>query len=357
MSGDGGHRGRASRSAVTADFAAANRELEALGWTDGLPVIPPTEALVAEMLGHTARPPGDILGRMEPLRGTVTVEKVAANAVMAGCQPEYFPVVLACVRAVLQPDFHVGSTACTTGGAAPVVIVNGPIAPRLGISGGTACFGGNLKANATIGRALRLVMRNLGGAKPDGMEKSTHAWPGKLTCCFAENEARSPWEPLHVERGYPAATSTVTVVAVRGLYGVTEGIQTTARGVLETLAAAMRYHGTPNYQQMGSGIPVIVVLGPEHAQEIARGGFSRRDVRAYLFEHVRLPVRDLVGRGYHTAGTWPDWIDEADPEARVPIVASPDHFILVVAGGDGRHSSWLPAWNVCRGATEAVEDG
>ena len=153
---------RAQRRQLASDFAGANEALEALVWTDGLPVVPPTEALVAAMLHGATCAPDEILGRMEPLQGTVTVEKVAANAVMAGCRPEYFPVVLASVRAVLQPEFHVGSTACTTGGAAPVVIVNGPIAGRLGISGGTACFGGNIKANATIGRALRLVMRNLG---------------------------------------------------------------------------------------------------------------------------------------------------------------------------------------------------
>ena len=178
--------GRAARRTISGDFVEAVRYLEREGWTDGLPVIPPTEPLVAEMLSHTKRAPDEVLGQMEPLRGTVTVEKVAANSVMAGCLPEYFPVVLASVRAALQPEFHVGSTACTTGGAAPVVIVNGPVARRLGISGGTACFGGNIKPNATIGRALRLVMRNLGGAKPDGMEKSTQAWPGKIVgCCFA----------------------------------------------------------------------------------------------------------------------------------------------------------------------------
>jgi hypothetical protein len=345
---------RAERRAISDDFVAANLYLEAQGWTDGLPVIPPTEPLVEAMLAYTKRAPGDVLGRMDPLQGTVTVEKVAANAVMAGCRPEYFPVVLAAVRAVLQPQFHVGSTACTTGGSAPVVIVNGPVARRLGISGGTACFGGNHKPNATIGRALRLVMRNLGGAKPDGMEKSTQAWPGKLTCCFAENEARSPWEPLHVERGYPPDASTVTVVAVRGLYSVTEGTQTTGEGILETLVAALRYPGTPNFHQMVHRIPVIVALGPEHAQEIARAGFGRREVRAYLFEHARLPVRQLAGRGYHTAGTWPEWVDESDPDALVPIVAAPEDFLLVVAGGDGRHSAWMPAWNVCRGATEEI---
>src|SRR5438132_5140339 len=209
---------RATRRKISGDFLDAIRYVESQGWTDGLPVIPPTEPLVAEMLRYTKRAADEVLGSMDPLRGTVTVEKVAANAVMAGCLPEYFPVVLASVRAVLQPDFHVGSTACTTGGSAPVVIVNGPIAKRLGISGGTACFGGNFKPNATIGRALRLVMRNLGGAKPDGMEKSTQGWPGKTVgCVFAESE-RSPWEQLHVDKGHAPESSAVTVLATRGIY-------------------------------------------------------------------------------------------------------------------------------------------
>jgi hypothetical protein len=345
----------AERRPVPDDLVAANRYLEAEGWTDGLPVIPPTEALVAEMLRQVPGAPGDVLGRMEPLQGTVTVEKVAANAVMAGCRSEYFPVVLAAVRAVLEPQFHVGSTACTTGGAAPVVVVNGPIAPRLGISGGTACFGGNIKANATIGRALRLVMRNLGGARPDGMEKSTQAWPGKMGCCFAENEARSPWEPFHVTRGVPAEASAVTVVAVRGIYGMTEGTQTTGEGVIETLVASMRYPGSPIFHQMKNRIPVVVVLSPEHAQEIARAGFSRRGLQERLHADVRLPVRALQGRGYYRPGAWPPEVDESNPDSPVPMVMSPDDFWIVVAGGDGRHSAWLPAWNVCRGATEAID--
>jgi hypothetical protein len=258
---------------------------------------------------------------------------------------------------VLQPDFHVGSTACTTGGAAPMIIVNGPIAGRLGISGGTACFGGNIKANATIGRALRLGMRNLGGAKPDGMEKSTQAWPGKIACCFAENEARSPWEPLHVERGHPAGASTVTVVAIRGIYPITEGRQTSGEGVLETLVASMRYVGSPIYHQMHiNALPVIVALCPEHAEEIARAGFDRQAVRAYIHEHARLPVRVLRDRAYYAPDAWKGLVDESDPDALVPIVGSPDRIILVVAGGDGRHSAWMPAWGVCRGAMEVVTD-
>ena len=348
---------RASRRAIGGDFLDAVRYLESEGWTDGLPVIPPTEPLVGETLRYTKRAPDEVLGQMEPLRGTVTVEKVAANAVMAGCLPEYFPVVLASVRAVLQPQFHVGSTACTTGGSAPVIIVNGPVAARLGISGGTACFGGNFKPNATIGRALRLVMRNLGGAKPDGMEKSTQAWPGKTVgCCFAENEERSPWEPFHVERGHARETSTVTVLATRGIYPVTEGTQTQGEGIVETVVRAMRYVGTPIFHQMRNRLPVIVALCPEHAQEIARAGFGRRELRERLHAEVWLSVGELIGRVYYGTRAWPEWIDESNPDTRVPMVLSPDDIWLVVAGGDGRHSAWMPAWGVCQGATEVIEE-
>jgi hypothetical protein len=345
---------RASRHRVTADFVAAQRFLEEQGWTDGLPVIPPTEELVQVMLAAGDAPAQERLGVMEPLNGIVTVEKVAANAVMAGCEPAYFPVVLATLRAVLQPQFHVGSTACTTGGAAPVVMVSGPIASRLGINSGTACFGGNVKANATIGRALRLAMRNIGGAKPDGMEKSTQAWPGKLSMCFAENEARTPWEPFRVSQGLDAACSAVSVLAVRGLYAVTEGVQQHGVGVLETISASMRMVGAAIYYQMG--VPVIVCLGPEHAREIADAGFSRRQVQDYLFEHCRLPVGTLRNRGYYAPQCWVASIDPQDDAALVPMVSDPSKFWIIVAGGDGRHSAWMPAWNVCEGASEAIRE-
>ncbi|MBM4195148.1 MAG: hypothetical protein FJ202_12335 [Gemmatimonadetes bacterium] len=342
----------ARRHKAPADFAAAQRLFEEKSWTDGLPVVPPTEALVREMLAHTPLAPHTALGRMEPAKSTVTIEKVAANAVMAGCSPEYFPVVVAAIKALLQPQFHVGSTACTTGGAAPVLIVSGPLAEKLGINAGTACFGGNVKANATIGRAVRLVMRNLGGAKPDGMEKSTLAWPGKISMCFSENEARTPWEPFRVDRGHGHDVTTVSAVATRGIYAVTEGTQETGVGVLETLAGAMRMIGAPVYYQRN--VPVVVCLGPEHASEIARSGFSKRGVREYLFEHCRLPVRALRGRGYYAPGCWGPEVERND-DALVPIVSTPDHLWIVVAGGDGRHSAWMPAWNVCEGATAAVE--
>lgn len=346
-------RSAARRHRVPAEFAAAQSFFEEKGWTDGLPVVPPTEELVRAMLQRSPAPRDTVLGRMEPAKGAVTVEKVAANAVMAGCAPEYLPVVVAAVKALLQPQFHVGSTACTTGGAAPVAIVSGGLATKLGINSGTACFGGNIKANATIGRAVRLTMRNLGGAKPDGMEKSTLAWPGKISMCFAENEARLPWEPFRTDRGFAREATTVSLVAVRGIYPITEGTQESGTGVLETIAGAMRMIGAPIYYQRN--VPVVVCLGPEHANEIAKAGYSKRDVRQYFFEHCRLSVSALRGRGYYAPGCWDTQVDEQDENALVPMVSTPDHFWIVVAGGDGRHSAWMPAWNVCEGATEAVE--
>jgi hypothetical protein len=348
----------AKRHEVSGDYAAIDRYIEEQGWTDGLPVIPPTEDLVSAMLRKTRLKPHDELGVMEPLKGKVTVEKLAANAVMAGCYPEYFPVVIAAMKAVLQKEFHVGSTACTTGGAAPMMIVSGPIAKKLGINSGTCCLGGaGFRANATIGRALRLVMRNIGGAKPGGEEKSTHGWPGKATFCFAEAEDRSPWEPLRVEMGYGKEQSIVNMTAMRGLYPICEGTQTTGIGTLETIAASMRAMGSPIYNQGARNeVPVVLVVGPEHAAEIAGAGLSKADVKRYLFEHVRLPIRELADRIYAGTDPWPDWIDSKNPDTLVPIVANPERFIIVVAGGDGRHSAWLPSWNVCKGATEAIEE-
>jgi hypothetical protein len=198
-------------------------------------------------------------------------------------------------------------------------------------------------------------MRNLGGAKPDGMEKSTLAWPGKISMCFAENESRNPWQPFRVDRGYPQDVTTVSAIAARGIYAITEGTQETGTGVLETIAAAMRMIGAPIYYQRD--VPVVVCLGPEHANEIAKGGYSKQAVRDYLFEHCRLRVGALRGRGYYAPGCWSPLLDEDDDEALVPIVSTPSHLWVVVAGGDGRHSAWMPAWNVCEGATEAVEPG
>ena len=331
-----------------------NDAFDRQGWTDGLPVIPPTEDLVRAMLKTSPMPAEWVLGRLPPLDGTVTVEKVAINAVMAGCQPAYFPVVLAAVRAVLQPQFNAGAITTTTGGAAPVVLVSGPIASQLGIHSGTAVFGSGHRPNATIGRALRLTMRNLGGATAATMEKSTHGWPGKYTMCFAENTERNPWEPLHVELGFAPEVSIVVVVAARGLITIVESSQETGLGDLETLVSAMRGEGISGYYYQARGASPVVVLGPEHAAEIAAAGMGRKAVKEYIFQYARMPLGQLRDRGHWGARSWPEAWEHQPDDFPVPLVTDPDKLILVVAGGDGRHSSWFPAWSATQRAIEVI---
>ena len=297
---------RASKLEVAGSIVDINQHFYQQGWTDGLPIIPPTEDLVLDMLEACPVDAQHSLGRMPPANGTVTAEKVAINAVMAGCIPDYMPVILAAVRAVLQSQFNVASITTTTGGAAPAVIVSGPIADQLGIHGGTAVFGSGHQANASIGRALRLTMRNMGGATVHTMEKSTHGWPGKYTLCFSENQEANPWEPLHVEQGYDSSQSTVTVGAVRGIHTFVEGSQETGEGVLETIVRAVKGAGISAYYYQLRGASPILVLGPEHAAEIAAAGYGRREIKEYLFENVRIPVGELRERGHWGSRAWPD---------------------------------------------------
>jgi hypothetical protein len=347
---------RASRLDLPGTVSDINDYFDQQGWTDGLPIIPPIEDLVRAMLEASPAPAEQVLGQLPPRNGTVTVEKVAINAVMAGCQPAYFPVVLAAVKAVLQPQFNAGAITTTTGGAAPVVIVSGPIAKRVGIHSGTAVLGSGHRPNATIGRALRLTMRNLGGATADTMEKSTHGWPGKYTMCFAENTARNPWEPLHVDLGFAPETSLVVVVAARGLITMVESSQEGGLGDLETLVSSMRGEGISGYYYQARGASPVVVLGPEHAAEIAAAGFGRQAIKAYIFRHARMPLRHLRDRGHWGARSWPEAWEHQPEDFLVPLVTDPEKLILVVAGGDGRHSSWFPAWSATQRAIEVIAE-
>jgi hypothetical protein len=345
----------ASRIDIVNDYVAMNEYFHEQGWSDGLPVMPPTEEAVATMIAGGQLPGDHVLGIMPPADGTVTVEKVAANAVMAGCQPDYFPVVLAGVRAMLQPKYNVGSVSTTTGGAAPCFIVSGQISDEIGINSGTACMGSGFRANATIGRALRLVIRNIGGAIPGEMDKGTLAFPGRYSLLFAENEVRNPWEPLRINRSFAIEDSTISVIGIRGIHYINEGAQETGIGNLETIAGSMRRMGLVNYLHQSHRTAIGLVLGPEHAEEIARDGYSRQDVQAYLFENARMPVRELASRSYWNFRKWPDAYEHDNPDFMVPIVFAPEDFVICVAGGDGRHSAWLSSWFMTQCATEKIE--
>ena len=325
------------------------------GWTDGLPVVPPTEDLVRRMLMGFGEDPSVSLGIIQPRNARVTLEKVAINAVMAGCQPQYFPVVVAAAKSVLEEEFNVAGVSSTTGGAAPVIIVNGPMASQLGINGDAGAFGPGYRANASIGRAIRLVIRNLGGQIPGEMDKATLAFPGRYTFCFSENEDRSPWEPRHVELGYGPEASIVTVAGIRGIYPIMETTVATGLKVMQTIVGTMKAGGIANYYQLGTGSQIVLVLCPEHADDVAASGLGKSDVREYVFQNARLPLGQLVGVAHYGNRNWPAWIDETNPDTMVPIVRSPDDIVVVVAGGDGRHSAWLAGWGVTRIVTQKID--
>jgi hypothetical protein len=309
------------------------------GWTDGLPIVPPTETRVRELLKQTARDPREVVGVLPPRQGEATVEKIAANAVMAGCRPEYFPVVLAAIEALADPLFNLDSVQATTHPVAPLIVVNGPIARAIGLQAGYNAFGQGFRANVTIGRAVRLVLMNVGGGLPGAGDRATQGSPAKIAYCVAENEAESPWEPLHVEAGLPRDTSTVTVFGAEGPHNIQDHFSNTALGVLRTVAGAMGQAGSNNL--LGRGGPLLS-LGPEHAATIAKEGYTKQQVKEFLFEHARFPLKRL-GLEYQRQQI-ERWSVVDAPDTMIPIVRRPEDLSLIVVGGAGKHSCWQPTF-------------
>jgi hypothetical protein len=329
--------------ATTFVFPGAYEEIDAHyrehGWTDGLPIVPPTEAAVGEFLGRTDREPREVVGVLPPRQGEATVERIAVNAVMAGCRPEYFPVVLAAIDALADPHFNLDSIQATTHPVAPLIVVNGPIARELGINAGYNAFGQGFRANVTIGRAVRLVLMNVGGGLPGTGDRATQGSPAKIAYCVAENEAESPWEPLHVEAGLPHDVSTVTAFGCEGPHNIQDHYSNTALGVLLTVAGAMGQAGSNNL--LGAGWPLLS-LGPEHAATIAGDGFTKQQVKEFLFEQARFPFARL-GTEYQRAQIERRGARDA-PDTMLPIVRAPEDISLIVVGGAGKHSSWQPTF-------------
>lgn len=322
-----------------ASYDAINDYFYEHGWTDGLPIVPPTEVRVAAMLagmpGHDA---DELISIVPPKMGRATLRQVAVNAVMAGCKPDYLPVVVAALRAVSEPAYGLAHRQTTTHAGAPLIIVNGPIVQKLRINCGTGLFGPGWRANATIGRALRLTLVNIGGAGP-GVDASQTGHPGKYTYCIAEYEAANPWEPLHVTRGFRREDNVVTVVNAEAPHSMTENVQTDAREIVRTFASSMATLGVNNLYSQGH--PVLV-LGLEHVHHFAAVGWNKRDIQHALFEAARQPWGLMKNRGKSKGPRFPEFVDQNDDQSMVPIVNAPEDLMVMVGGGAGGKSMFLP---------------
>ena len=314
--------------------------------TDGLPAVPPTAARVAATVAASGRARDELVAEMPPNLGRATVERIAVNAVMAGCLPEYFPVVLAAVEAVCDDRFCLLGVSGTTDAVAPLVIVNGPIRHALDINSGAGVFGPGWRANATIGRAVRLCWVNIGGARPGVISMSTFGGPGRYTYCIGENEEASPWEPLHVEHGFTAGESTVALLAAEAPQIVADTRSRSAVDLLTTIVRSVEV--IAHHKATGLG-DTALVFSPEHVTTLAADGWSKARVREFLWERLRKPVGALLpgrdggeGLSDEALAAFPEG---ARSDALVPKFQAPESLKLLVAGGPaGRFTAIVPGW-------------
>jgi hypothetical protein len=309
-------------------------------WSDGLPVVPPTEERLAAMLAATSRDPDEVLGAVPPAFDDVTVRAVALHAIMAGCLPIHLPIVLGAVDALLDERLNLTLLQATTSCGAPFVLVNGPYARHAGLHGGIGCFGPGFRANATIGRALRLLMLNVGGGIPGVTALSGFGGPWRYTFCVAENEAESPWEPYAAARGFAPDADVVSVIPVEGPVQVWDDASLTPDRLLVTIGDMMSALGGSNVYRQAD---LAVVMSPQHARVCAKAGLSRGEVHRGLIEIAGRRVGELkrggLWRGASGAARWPFPVDVDDDDAFVPAIGDPDDLHLIVAGGDGSPAS------------------
>lgn len=336
------------------DFEQATELARARGWGDGLPIVPPTTDRVERMLAYCDRPWDEPIAQMPPRHGEATPLRLAANAVMAGCEPRYFPLILLAAEAMCEPPVNLYGLQTTTHPVAPLVIVNGPVAAELDINAGHNAFGPGHRANATIGRALRLVLLNIGGAIPTIGDMATMGQPGKYGYIVAENEAANPWEPLHVERGFARDTTTVTIVGAEAPHNINDHESDSGEGILQMVAGTVGITGHNNVYYARS--EPLIALGPEHAKTIAADGYSKYDVKRYLFEHATVPLGRFSRRNYERRllVNFPGRYDNLPPDAPVPVCQSPDDVMLIVLGGAGKHSMYIPTFGDTRSVTRPL---
>lgn len=343
---------RAALFDVGDDLHAINRFIMQKRWGDGLPVIPPTPERVEAMLRGSAHRADEVIVRVAPGFGAATVERIAINAVMAGCEPAHLPVLIAATSAVCERPFNLQGVQTTTDPVAVWLIVNGPVAQQLNMNSGANCLGQGNWANATLGRALRLILQNIGVALPGEMDRATQGQPGKISFCCAENEAENPWQPLHVERGFKREQSTVTVVGAEGTMNM-HSYGKNADDILRVFADTMM-HG-PSNEYVHGGEPWIV-LSPEHAEILHDTGYSKADVQAKLWERSKMQAGRMtpedMGRAQasRTAAYGP-----IDADTWLTIAHTPHDIAIIVAGGPGAHTVYIPCFGNTRSVTKSID--
>ncbi len=319
--------------------------------TDGLPIVPPTEHRVARMVEASGRAAGDVVANIPPGLGDATVEKVAVNAVMAGCLPGYMPVIITAIEAMVEERFDLFGIQTTTNAVTVGVIINGPIREKLHVNCESGCLGPGSRSNSTIGRAIRLILLNLGGAAVGDVDKSTQGFPGKFSLCFGENEEESPWAPLHVERGLDPDQSAVTVIATNGTLNMTYGDRLVASEGLPIMAETMTTPGITQFS-LFTGEP-LVLLNPIHARELNNAGFSKDDIKRFFFEHVRQPFEKMSSHGKERRLEQPSSI----VDGMCPMVPRWQDWMIAVAGGHGGlHSSFMPSFGEPFSVTRAIQN-
>jgi len=311
-------------------------------WSDGLPVIPPTETRLAEMLAGTPRDPDEVIGAVPPLQSDATIRSIAMHGVMAGCKPSYLPLLIAVMETVLDARFNLTLLQATTSAGAPFILVNGPHAREIGLHGGTGCFGPGFRANATIGRALRLMMMNLGGGIPGITALSGLGGPWRYTYCIAENEAESPWASYAASKGFAESDNVVTALPLEGPVHVWDDASETPERLVVAIADMMSALGGGNIYRQAD---MAVVLSPQHAEVFSKAGLSRSDVHSLLVARAGRRLGEIkrggIWRGKAGAARWPFRIDLDNDEALIPAVGDPDDLHLIVAGGSGSPSSFV----------------
>ena len=326
---------------LSLEHGDAMEEMFERGWTDGLPVVPPTPELVQAMLDHAGVVATDVVGTVPERSRAVTADKAAINAVMAGCRPEYFPVVLAALAAMLEPVFGAHTVVTSTGGAALCVVVSGPLVDELGFNSYRNALGPGNRANATVGRAVRLVAMNVLGARSDSLDGSSLGHPGKFTMLVAEEAPPESWDPLRVELGYELEDTTVSMFATESPHQIANHLNGDPEGILLTFAAAM---SNPATYCVGKGHEAVIVVGYEHRRALAEGGWTKPQVREFLAEHSRVTPEQLAAGGVLLENTKQNDMIPG-PDGKLGTVTGPDDIHLVTAGSPGAGwSAYIPVW-------------